>query len=85
MEAINFFDYVDGGIYSYQVKLCKPDKRIYTELLTKYNLKPEETIFIDDREDNIKAAKELGIHGIIFQNVENTEKEIGYAMNKIFM
>lgn len=85
VKKYDFFDYVDGGIYSYQVKLCKPGKRIYIELLTKYNLKPEETIFIDDREDNIKAAKELGINGIIFQNVENTEKEIGYAMNKIFM
>lgn len=85
VKKYDFFDYVDGGIYSYQVKLCKPDKRIYSELLNKYNLIPKETIFIDDREENIKAAEELGIIGIIFQDVENTEKKIGYAMNKIFM
>ena len=76
VKKYDYFNYVDGGIYSYQVKLCKPDRRIYIELINKYNLEPNETIFIDDREENIKVAEELGIHGIVFKDAENAENEI---------
>lgn len=76
VKKYDCFNYVDGGIYSYQAKLCKPDRRIYTELIDKYNLEPEETIFIDDREENIRAAEELGIYGIVFKDAENAENEI---------
>jgi putative hydrolase of the HAD superfamily len=42
----------------------KPGKRIYEILLEKYQLKPEECIFIDDTLANIKSAEELGIKGV---------------------
>lgn len=82
VKKYDFFDSIDGGIYSYQVKLCKPDRIIYIELINKYNLEPNETIFIDDREENIKAAEELGIYGIIFKDVENAENEIQDIIEK---
>ncbi len=56
----NLFSQVDGGIYSYQVRLIKPDKRIYQTLLETYSLKAEESLFIDDDKKNIDAAKALG-------------------------
>ena len=51
----------DGGVASCEVKINKPDPRIYQALLDKYQLKADECIFIDDRADNIKAASLLGL------------------------
>lgn len=71
-----FFKYTDGGVYSYEVKKIKPDPEIYTELLKKYNLIPEETIFIDDVKENIDAANKLKINGVIFENLDQVKKEV---------
>ena len=37
---------------------------------------PEETIFIDDRIDNVEAANDCGIHGIQFTTLEDVKKQI---------
>ena len=47
--------------YSHEVGIRKPDESIFNFLLKDSNLKPEESIFIDDSIDNIKAAESLGI------------------------
>lgn len=49
--------------------------RIYKYLLETYNLNPDECIFIDDSVANINAANELGIHGIVYTDIENLRKE----------
>lgn len=53
-----FFDKV---YFSHELQLRKPDPAIYAHVLKDNNLKPEETLFIDDRYENIKAAEALGI------------------------
>ena len=58
----------DGVVVSAEVKMVKPDKEIYDYILEKYNLIPEECLFIDDRADNIDAAKKIGINGHLFRN-----------------
>ena len=54
----------DGGVASCEVHLNKPDPRIYQALLDKYQLKAAESVFIDDRLDNVQAAFRLGFAGI---------------------
>lgn len=71
-----FFKYIDGGIYSFESKKIKPDPEIYIELLEKYNLIPEETIFIDDVKENVSVANNLKINGIIFTNLEQVKKDV---------
>ena len=71
-----FYPIVDGEVISYQVHLIKPDARIYQTLLEKYSLKAEECVFLDDREENIVAAKKLGFHGIVFTSKEVAEVEL---------
>ena len=61
-ERFDFFRLFDGGVVSYQVHQVKPDAEIYQTLLGKYGLAPENTLFIDDRDNNIRAAEKLGIH-----------------------
>lgn len=71
-----FFDPFDGAIFSYQVGFAKPDKGIYQALLSTYQLKPEECVFIDDLEKNLVAGRALGIDGILCDTYENVRKEL---------
>ena len=66
-----FFD-VDGGMYSYRIKRNKPDKKIYEELLSAYGINASESLFLDDRKENVDAAKALGFHGMIMEDVDVT-------------
>lgn len=63
-EAFDFFREFDGGVVSAHVKKIKPDEEIYRILLDKYELEPEETLFIDDTEKNTLAADEIGLDTI---------------------
>ena len=57
-------DRFDGGVASCEVHINKPDPRIYKALLDKYQLKAGESIFIDDRLENVQTAFRLGFAGI---------------------
>ena len=75
-NKFDFFDQFHGGIISWEVKAVKPEKKIYEILLEKYNLEPDETIFIDDVEENIKTAENLGIKGLHFLDGMNLSAEL---------
>lgn len=64
----SFFELFDGMVVSYKVKLIKPERKIYEILLSRYSLIPQDTIFVDDTEENIKAAQELGIKGLLYKS-----------------
>ena len=49
---------------------------IYQLLLNRYNLNPEETVFTDDLEANIEAAKKEGIHGIVFKSPDQLKDDL---------
>ena len=55
------FDNVDGAILSFKEHKLKPHTGIYKTLINRYNLVPEESIFIDDRLENCETAKSLEI------------------------
>jgi HAD superfamily hydrolase (TIGR01509 family) len=61
IQLHDFFSYPEGQIFSYQVKAIKPQPQIYEALLKRYKLYPEESVFIDDRWDNLVAAERLKI------------------------
>ena len=71
----------DKVYLSNEIKMAKPDKKIYDYVLKKSKLKPEECIFIDDREENVLVANELGIKGIVFTGY----KEQIYELNKYLL
>lgn len=75
-DALDFLPYTDGGILSYQDKVIKPDKAIYELLLSRYGLKAEECVFLDDTLKNVEAARECGLYGICFQSKEQAEEEL---------
>lgn len=59
-----FFRHFDGGIISSEVKLSKPDVRIFEFFLEKYSLTPEESLYIDDIESNVISAMVTGMNGL---------------------
>ncbi len=56
----------DGMVFSGVEKVLKPHPEIYRLLLSRYGLKAEDCIFIDDRLDNIEGAESCGIKGYLF-------------------
>ena len=71
-----FFNYFDGRVISADIGLIKPDFEIYDHLLDKFKLKAEETIFIDDSRENIKAALKKGLRVIHFTDAESLKEEL---------
>ena len=71
---------IDNIVVSSHVKLAKPEPAIYQLLLSKYNLNPEECVFIDDRKDNIDTAIRLGMNGIVFPGTAQELVSILYPM-----
>jgi len=54
-------DYFEKMYLSYEMKLAKPDIRIFETVLENSSLIPEETLFVDDSPVNLEAAQKLGI------------------------
>lgn len=67
------FDY---RTFSCDVRCSKPAEGIYQHCLTGLGVAPSEALFLDDREENIQAAEELGIHSVLFKNAEQARCEI---------
>lgn len=63
-KKYNIFTLFDGKIISGFEKTIKPEKAIYLELLNRYHLNPEESLFIDDVLFFLKPAKKLGMKTI---------------------
>ena len=77
----SFFKYFDGGIISSEVKLAKPDSRIYRHFLDEYSLIAGECLFIDDLEINVNAAQLIGMKGIATNGSTNISKEMEIVLN----
>lgn len=58
------FKILDGAIFSYKVHKIKPNDAIYHELETQYGIKFEESIFIDNNQDNVDTGNRLGLKSI---------------------
>ena len=63
-KQLDFLPMLDGGVFSYEEKLIKPDHAIYNRIVEKYNLIPEECVFIDDSERNVIGARECGLNAV---------------------
>ena len=68
LERFDFLQWFEGIIVSGEEKTRKPFDEIYNITLNRFNIKAENSIFIDDNLRNIETANALGIHGIHFKN-----------------
>ena len=65
-----FFHLFEKVFLSYELGMRKPDEDIFLYVLEKEGLKPEETFFIDDTEENILTASKLGMHAYLLEGNE---------------
>lgn len=75
-SVININSTFDGGIYSYQEHIVKPNPKIYQLLINKFNLKKEESIFFDDKMKNVIVACNLGIKSIVFKSIDDIKNNL---------
>jgi len=76
MANYDIFNLLEGSVISNEVHLLKPDPQIFTLTLDKFGIKAEETIFADDRADNIEGARSVGIDAVLFTDCEAFKKEL---------
>ena len=74
VDRFTFLSWFDGIIVSGTEKMKKPDPRIYQLTLKRYNISAESAVFIDDKKENVTAAKNEGMHGIHYTNAILLEK-----------
>ena len=76
LEKFDFLQWFEGIVVSGEEMTRKPFPNIYQTTLNRFDLKPEESLFIDDNKRNIEAAKALGIKCIHFSSPLQLEKEL---------
>ena len=76
------YSHFDGEVISCEEGVVKPMPEIYDILLNRYHLDPQQTIFIDDREENVIAAEQKGISTFHF-NRNNYEESCEQLRNML--
>ncbi|MFI0435697.1 MAG: HAD family hydrolase [Parachlamydiaceae bacterium] len=71
-----YYDLFNPIQFSYETGIKKPDPQAYKILLDKLKLPPQSILFVDNREVNVEAAKQLGIDGVVFINREQFVREL---------
>jgi HAD superfamily hydrolase (TIGR01509 family) len=65
-----------GALTSFRAGVMKPDSAIYARCEKEFALQPATTVFIDDRGENIDAARARGWHGIVHRNFHDTREAL---------
>ena len=76
LKKFDFLQWFEGIVVSGEEMTRKPFPDIYQITLKRFDLKPEQSLFIDDNKRNIEAAKALGIRCIHFSSPQQLEKEL---------
>ena len=73
----SFWGVFRGIVISGDLQLMKPEPEIFATLLQRYGLSAGDTIFVDDHEPNVAAARALGLHAVWFKDAGQCEQELG--------
>ncbi len=71
---------VDLMVFDNEEGVSKPDERIYQLTLERLTMRPEETVFVDDKIENVEAARSLGMHAVHFKDARQAIAEIEAAL-----
>ena len=76
LEAVRVLKWFKGVMLSGEVKLLKPDPRIFKLFLETFAIDPALTVYIDDRGPNVEAALAFGMHSILFTDAAALRTEL---------
>lgn len=66
----------DVLVWSYKLRMAKPDPAIFRYVLKELGTQPEETVFIDDRPVNVDAANAIGMKGLVFTTIDRLRLDL---------
>jgi putative hydrolase of the HAD superfamily len=75
-NSFSWTNYFDSLVFSYEKRLAKPEAAIYERCLAELGTSPDQTLFVDDRDVNVRAARNLGIQAIKFQSVRQLREQL---------
>ena len=75
-ERYHFAEICDLLIYSHEEGIAKPERRIFELTCERLDVQPAELVFLDDVEPNVAAAREFGIHAILFRETKEAIADI---------
>lgn len=76
IRDFGFYDPFKPCLLSCEIGLEKPHPEAYSALLEAIQLAPDEIVFIDDKTENVEAAKKMGIDAIVFESPAQIRKEL---------
>lgn len=71
-----FSDYFDYGVVSYKIGFRKPSKEGFEDILKRFGVKAGECVYTDDKDENLKEAKAIGMKVVHFKGREEFLKEM---------
>jgi putative hydrolase of the HAD superfamily len=83
-RTTGLFEPFHKAFLSVEMRMQKPDHEIYKRVLVDLDCLPDEVIFIDDKQENVQAAHELGMQGILFKNVEQLRQDLAALNYRLF-
>ncbi|WP_232503737.1 HAD family hydrolase [Thermotoga profunda] len=78
-----FFKIFDGIVVSAYVHSIKPEEKIYLELINKYKIVPQQSLFIDDKFENIQIAQNLGFKTLHLPKSDELSEKLFKIINRV--
>ena len=76
VRELDWLGRFDVLVWSYQLRVAKPDPAIYRYALERLRTLPGETLFLDDKAENVETAAKMGMKGLIFSTVEKLRADL---------
>ncbi len=81
-QAFSMEDWADEVIISAETGFAKPDADIYLNALQAMRVRPEESIFVDDMEENVAGARSIGMRAFQFQSNQQVTRQIEHLLRE---
>jgi HAD superfamily hydrolase (TIGR01509 family) len=75
-RTAGFFDVVKAWTFSFEVGKRKPHPSIYIEALARLGADPKQTLFIDDRIENVNGARAIGMDSVLYRDTEELRTQL---------
>lgn len=82
VSGFGVFRYFHGQVISSREGVSKPDPRMFSILTDRYGVRPERTLFIDDKPSNTDAARRLGFHTYVFKPCRESCNDIRRVLDE---
>ena len=76
------YDMFDALVFSCAEGTKKPERRIYELTVRKLSSRPEQSVFIDDKQEYIDGAKEAGLNTILFRDIDRVKNELAEMLEQ---